>query len=459
MEYAFDGCSSHYGSESGVQEDDPTPKPLRITKRAEWPSAQATSEHIHKPLPLRTRPDTTRAALQRDASVVRLRHSSEISSRASSTDYAAATDGGPQTTLHSPQSSAAAASQHYVAGPLSVRKQRQRGTTSSSTGTGSIVADGLRGNPLSYPPVGLTKRNLQQWNGDRAPRRSYIGRERPAERAKRIHNRAFTQQPYQKQKPFYLSSQQSGNLATSASTPFLSDDKARAISERVPRSNRAASIASQSTEIQQLEADSAKHSSFNRFLSRMMNGLGHKGSASQAATERGRSRKDSHGSSRSKRGTPYEAQQGRGRSSTTSSGATNTTMGTEFDLDATLASFPAPPKSTPKSPSLAFAAPSTPATSPLTPSTPFLPQVLYPPQEVTIIGAKLTIVPEIRGMTNNDGQSIFAAVEVEGVMNAAANPGYGSSDCRRLDVAVIVDNSYASNTYSFLKRPHTDAGY
>lgn len=444
MEYALHGYLSRDGSESGVEEEDPTPKPLRITKRAEWPSAQATSEHTQRQLPSRTVPDATKAALQRDASMVRLRHSSEISSRASSTDSAVTTNGGPQVTLNSPQSSAAAASRHYVAGALTVRKQRQRGTTSSSTGTGSIVADGLRGNPLSYPPVGLTTRNLQQWNRDRAPRRSSIGRERPAERPKRTHNRAITEQPYQKQKPFDLSSQQNGNLATSASTPFLSEDKARAISERVLRSDRAASIVSQSTESQQLEAGSAKHSSLNRFLSRVMNGLGSKGSTSQAATERCRSRKDSHGSSRSKRETPYEARQEIGWSSTTSSGGTPTTMGTEFDLDATLASFPAPPKSTPKTPSVAFAAPSTPGTSPLTPSTPFMPQVLCAPEEVTILSAKLNILPEIGDMTIDGGQSIFAAVEVEGVMNAAANPGFGSLDCRRLDVAVIVDNSYAS---------------
>lgn len=449
MEYAYDRWSSLCSSESGVEEGDPTPKPLRISKRAEWQSTRDTSELTsttsltHEPL-LRTVPDTTEAALERDGSMVRLRHSSEISSRTSSTHCAAAINGEPQNTLNRPQSPAAAASRLYVAGALTVRKQRQRGTASSSAGTGSTVGDGLRGNLLSYPPVGLSARNFQQWNRDRAPQRSHAGRERPAERARQICNRAITERAPRKPKLSHSSSRRSATSATSASTPFLSEEKARATRERVPRDNPAPSIASQHTESEQLEEFPTKHSSFHRLLSRVMNGLGHKGSTSQGATECGRSRKNSHGSLRSRREAPSGAQPGRARSSTTSSGETNTTIGTEIDLDATLAAFPAPPKSTPKSPSVAFASPSTPGTSPLTPSTPFLPQTLCVPEEVIILGAKLTIMSEIGSMNNDGGQSIFAAVGVEGVMNAPVNPGFGSSDCRRLDGAVIIDNSYAS---------------
>ena len=452
MEYVFDGYSSHYCSGSGAEDEDPTPKPLRITKRGDWPSVvedtsghPSSITHIHKPLSLRTLPEATKAALRRDSSFVRLRHSSEIASRASLSDSTAATEADPRITLNRPRSPATA-SRNHAAGALTVRKQRQCGTTSSA-GTGSIVLDGMHGDLLSHPPVELTTGNTQQWNRDQSPQRLQIGRERPAERARRICNRAVTERAHLKPQLSHACSERSGTFAASASTPFLFADNGRATSEKVPHSDRVLSIASQHSEHQQLEEDSTRHSSLNRLLSRVMNSLGHKGATSQTASERGRSRKDSDSSLRSKRDAPSGTYQGRESSSTTSSDETNTTMETEIDLDAALAAFPAPPKSTIKSPSATLAAQSTPGTPTLTPSTPFTPQNLCGPEEVTIMGAKLTIVPEIGDVNDVGEQSIFTAIGVEGAMNAPVHPSFGFSDRRKLDVAVVVDNSYGTIFY------------
>ena len=447
MEYVSDGYSSHYSGESGVEEEDPTPKPLRIAKRAEWHFAEDTSAppptiaYSHKPLSLRSVAEAPTGSLQRNNSTVRLRHSSEISSRAASADTSEAIIGDPQSTFNRPRSPAAA-SRHGAVGALTVCKQRQRGTTSSSAGTGSTVADELRANLLSYPPIELTTRNLRRWNQDRAPQALHIGREGPAERVGQVCNRAVTEGLYRKADLSESSSQHIGIFATSAPTLFLLEDKARATSERVPRQDPTPSLASLHSENQEREEGSTKRSSRNRFLSRVMSGLGRKGAMSQCATERGRSRKESYGSFRSRREAPSEAYEGRARSFTTSSGETHITTGTEIDLDATLASFPAPPKSTLKSPSATFASLSTPGTSPLTSTAPLLPQILCAPEEVTLLSANLTIMPEIGGMNSDSGQSIFAAVGVEGIMNAPVHLSFGSSDCRRLDVAVVVDNSY-----------------
>ena len=449
MDYAFGGYSSSYSVESGLEEEDPTPKPLRITKRAKQPSSGDALDYMypsaitpthHLPF-LGNTPEAITAPLERDCSMVRLRHSSEIVSRALSADSAAGINGNTQMALDRPRSPVAALG-HHAAGALTVRKQGQRGTTSSSSGAGSTVAEGLLDNLSSYPPVQLTARNLQQLNQDHVPQRPQVGRERPASRARRILERAVTEQRYWKPEASNSSSRNSDSFVTSASTLIVSENKARAASERVPRSNPRPSLVSQNTQSWQLEGGlTRKPSRKHRLLSRMMNGISNTVGTTQATIDRGRSRQESQGRFRTGREATNGTHHGRARSSTTSSDETTTTMGTEIDLDTALAAFPAPPKSSLKSPSVTFATPITHSTSPPTPP---LPRVLRAPEDIAIMGAKVTVIPEISSMSTDGRQSIFTAVGIEGIINAPVGRGISSADRLRLDVAVIIDNSYVS---------------
>ena len=101
------------------------------------------------------------------------------------------------------------------------------------------------------------------------------------------------------------------------------------------------------------------------------------------------------------------------------------------DLHRAITTFPSPPMSVDTSAT-------TNNSSDLEPRV-TIPTLLSPVNHNNVIGATLTLIPEVDAIDTNGGKSIFVAIDVEGVINTSP------SNCdSRLNVAVIVDNSEVS---------------
>ena len=167
---------------------------------------------------------------------------------------------------------------------------------------------------------------------------------------------------------------------------------------------------------------SYKQRLFNKFTNRFPS----RTTMSQAAIERNGYCKDSHQRL-------YSVKENRifgirtGSRATTKSSA-ETVSSFSSGLDGTIAAFPNPPKSVVTSATLSNSTNLGPRAA--------IPAILSSVNGASIIGASLTLIPEVDTIAINRGETLFVAVDVEGVINTPSL-AVGSG----LDVVVVIDNS------------------
>ena len=119
------------------------------------------------------------------------------------------------------------------------------------------------------------------------------------------------------------------------------------------------------------------------------------------------------------------------RATTITSMATESSL--ESNLDRAIAAFPNPPKSN--------VMPATASTS-----TDIIPAVRTPtifstPRDTPVLGAELRLTPEQPNFDDDGAQYLYVAVEVEGGLQVSQSQSYPLPLETRLDVVVVVDNS------------------
>lgn len=118
------------------------------------------------------------------------------------------------------------------------------------------------------------------------------------------------------------------------------------------------------------------------------------------------------------------------------SAQTQTSFASDTALDSTIASFPSPPKTGSATVICSSPESSNHATS--------QPPTFVRPREATVLGAKLTVVPELSRViiTDMNGmKSFFVAVQVEGIIDPSTTVLDFEDDSNNLDIIVIIDNS------------------
>ena len=308
---------------------------------------------------------------------------------------------------------------------LNVRKQRRSDPVHICSGNNSDAFGKLPGVTLSHPPARSKPRGKHDFAACiRDPNSRFFDIE-PAYQSDSVHRRSVT---IPSTRPACIWS----HLQNKPSIPIppthsISDGRRRAVAS--PEIHH--SLAELENLENCLDQDIGRRPSVRqRFVSRMMHGLSSKTRASYAAAQPSERLRDLHTVVPSLLKTSNRPHTTRARSDTISSIGTESILGGDFDT--VLAAFPTPPSSSLTSP--------TTLTSSETSRIAWV-ATLHKPEDAPVLGAELAMTPELAKLSSDGGQSMYVSVEVKGVVNSLGTTFEAPRDPRRLDVAVVIDNS------------------
>lgn len=379
----------------GSLEANLTPQPLHIYKRRHQRNLSASSECL--PM-MSDEPESPTSS--RQPSVQKSRTQIDLSRRKSSS----CRDG-------------------TIEEPLNVRKQRRSDPVHAASG--NTAAGKLFGVTLSYPPARPRRRGEYDVAPSMRDLNLMYGANNPVSRGPFTHKRALT-----------VPSTCTTSLLNPfpdrpsippAPTPSIASCQRRAVTLEESQHSLAKL---RDPEFCLEQAISNQPPLKQSWVSRVMNGLTNRPKASYGAAQLGERVNPLH---KALPNISYPSNQPhpvRSRSDTISSIENESILG--GDLDTVIAAFPTPPSSS--------------VTSPTTLASPEISRMswvtaLRKPEDVPVIGAELSIIPELLKLSSNGGQSMYVAIEIAGVVAPLATT-YGTPvNPHRLDVAVIIDNS------------------
>ena len=377
---------------------DLVPEPLRICKQRHQRVSSASSEC----LPSMTHNEQNICVSSRRASVPKSRTEVDLSRRKSSSSR-----------------------RSTIGEPLNVRKQRRSDPAPGRSGSSSIGPGRLPGVTLSYPPARPRLRGEHDFTPSIRDLNLHFLKSNPDPQAHRAHERSVT----------VSSIRDAGLLNTFSSRPLMPLAPAlsipcgqrRAVTLTEPLHNLA--------ELQNLENTleqeiSRRPSVKQRFVSRMVNGLSNKIKVSNGATQPGERLSILHTAMPNILVTSNNPHPIKTRSERISSIGTESILSGDFDT--VLAAFPTPPSSNVTSPTTLASS----ETSRVDWAT-----TLRKPDGVPVVGAELTITPELSKLTSDGGQSMYVVVEIKGVVSPLEIAYEAPLDLPKLDFAVIIDNS------------------
>ena len=308
--------------------------------------------------------------------------------------------------------------------PLNVRKHRRSDPVHAHSGASSTAAGKMSGVTLSYPPA----RPRLQGEHDFAPSMRNLNVKlvdsKPNPWADHVQERSVT----------VSSTRDAGLLNTfpgGLSLPL-------ALSPSVARGRRRAVTAVESrhslAKLQDLEITLEQEivrrpSTKQRFISRVMSSFNNKTKVSYGATQPGERLHVLHKALPNIRDTSNTPLPVRSRSDTVSSIGTGSVLGGEFDT--VISAFPPPPSSNLTSPTTLTSS----ETSRVDRATTF-----RKPENIPVVGAELSMTPELSMLGSDGGQSMYVAVEIRGAVSPHG-PCEAPFNPQRLDVALIIDNS------------------
>lgn len=393
----MDNCSTFlsHAHAHGSFEKNLTPQPLQIYKRGHQRNLSASSEC----LPMMNNEQESSIS-SRQPSIQRSRTQIDLSRRKSS-----------------------ACRNSYNEEPLNVRKQRRSDPVHASSG--NTAAGTLSGVTLSYPPARPRLRGEYDVAPSMRDLNLMYGANKPISRGAFTHRRALTVpstcntrllNPFPDRPSIPL-----------APKPSISSRQRRAVTSEEPHLSLAKL---REPEIPLEHALGRQPSVKQSWVSRMMNGLTNRPKASYAASQPGERVYALHKALPNILYPSNQLHPVRSRSDTISSIENESILG--GDLDTVIAAFPTPPSSS--------------VTSPTTLASPEISQIdwvtaLRKPEDVPVIGAELSIIPELSKLRSDDGQSMYVAIEIIGVVAPLATTYGMPLSSQRLDVAVIIDNS------------------
>jgi len=303
--------------------------------------------------------------------------------------------------------------------PLNVRKQRRSDPVHAASG--NTAAGRLSGVTLSYPPARPRRRGEYDVAPSMRDLNLMYSANKPVSRGPFTHKRALTVpstcttgllNPFPDRPSIPL-----------APTPSISSRQRRAVTLEESHHSR-------DPEFSLEQAIGNQPSLKQSWVSRVMNGLTNRPKASYGAEQPGERVNPLHKALPNISYPPNQPHPVRSRSDTISSIENESILG--GDLDTVIAAFPTPPSSSVTSPTT-LASPETSRIDWVT--------ALRKPDDVPVIGAELSIIPELSKLSSNGGQSMYVAIEIAGVVAPLATT-YGTPlNPHRLDVAVIIDNS------------------
>lgn len=303
--------------------------------------------------------------------------------------------------------------------PLNVRKQRRSDPVHAASG--NTAAGRLSGVTLSYPPARPRRRGEYGVAPSMRDLNLMYSANKPVSRGPFTHKRALTVpstcttgllNPFPDRPSIPL-----------APTPSISSRQRRAVTLEESHHSR-------DPEFSLEQAIGNQPSLKQSWVSRVMNGLTNRPKASYGAEQPGERVNPLHKALPNISYPPNQPHPVRSRSDTISSIENESILG--GDLDTVIAAFPTPPSSSVTSPTT-LASPETSRIDWVT--------ALRKPDDVPVIGAELSIIPELSKLSSNGGQSMYVAIEIAGVVAPLATT-YGTPlNPHRLDVAVIIDNS------------------
>ncbi len=308
---------------------------------------------------------------------------------------------------------------------LSVRKQRRSDPVHAYSGNNSAAAGKLSGVTLSYPPARPRLRGEYDVAPSMRDLNLVYGENKSAFRGGFSQERAVTlsSTPHEG----LLNPFPNRPLISLAPTPSTSISQRRAVTSLEPQHSL---IKLHDLEHTLVQATSRRPSLTQRWVSRMMNGLTSKPKASYATAQPGervyvlpKALPNTFDASNK----PHPV---RPRSDTISNMERDSILGGDFDT--VIAAFPTPPSSS--------------VTSPTTMASSEISRIdwataVRKPDVVPIIGAELSIIPELSKLSSDSGRSMYVAIEIRGVVDPPTTAHEAPSNLRGLDVAVIIDNS------------------
>ena len=309
--------------------------------------------------------------------------------------------------------------------PLNVRKQRRSDPAPASSGNSSIASGRLPGVTLSYPPARPKLRGEHDFTPSMRDLNLRFLKSNPNPQAHHAQERSVT----------VSSIRDAGLLNTYSDRPSMPLAPASSISCGRRRAVTSAETHHSLAELQNLEKTleqeiSRRPSVKQRFVSRMMNGLSNKRKVSNGAAQPGERLNVLPTTVPNILDTSNNSHPIRTRSETISSIGTESILGGDFDT--VLAAFPTPPSSNVTYPTTLTSS----ETSRIDWAT-----TLRKPDDVPVVGAELTMTPELSKLTSDGGQGMYVVVEIKGAVSPLETAYEALLDPPKLDIAVIIDNS------------------
>ena len=390
-------ASLQHADAHGSSETDLTPQPLRIFKPRHQRHLSTSSEHLS-----RANDKLGSSVSIRQPTMQKSRTHGDLSRHKASLSL----DSAFEASLH-------------------VRKQRQSDPVHTCSGNNSDAFGKLPGATLSYPPARSRSRGKHDFAPSVRDLNSRFLNSEPTCHTDSAHRRSVT---FPSTRPTGLLNElENRSSILLAPTPSISDGQRRVVTS----AETCHSLAELRNLENSLNPDIGRRRSVKqRFIFRMMNSLSSKTRASCGAERSGERLPDLHKAAPSLLDMSNKRHLGHSRSDTISSIGTESILGGDFDT--VLAAFPTPPSSNLTSP--------TTLTSSETSRTDWV-STVRKPEDVPVVGAELSITPELSKLSSDCGQSMYVSVEVKGLVNSPETMYEAALDYRRLDVAVVIDNS------------------